>query len=401
MLSIMPAKILYQILRIAGRADYPGARLSKHIDGRVRPETAISRPGVPDVRVMRDSLDMARKAVQEAMKKPRPGRPPWKSVDLVFGGPPPASGPDAWPVEKVDAWAEATVQWVSRKVARSPGTILALAALHWDENSPHVHVQLAPLRREGKPGKKGSTRLSIGIEAMNRCLAGVDSTKPITISGRKLLSMIQDSYHREVGRKFGLARGESVDKKRKGAVRRHAPTDPVIAMENRLHAAEQSVQVAEQKVEVAEQKIGVAEQKAETAEQKAEESGQRAIDAERNAAQARRSALDAEKNRKDAERKRAAEERRRKAEEQKRIDAEQKREAAEKQRAESEREVRRLTMMLEGQRAENQTLQEKNAKEHKKLSVLKSYPKWRAEQRAKGLDFPPAKGKAKPKTPGG
>ena len=122
-------------------------------------------------------------------------------VDVLFAGPPPYDAPDAWSEEKIDTWANDSVDWLR---ARAPHAYVVGAYLHRDERSPHLHVLFIPIAEDG--------RLS-----WNRVEKGFAEEAAAGLKGGRVFQSAQSRYHREVAAGFGLERGEV------GSSRRHEP----------------------------------------------------------------------------------------------------------------------------------------------------------------------------------
>ena len=193
-----------QVVRVEKRHQLPAALLA-HIDGRTRPAEARDRPELKleAAVVLVDDVENARKALAAAKEMKGRGRPGTiECVEFLFAGPPPFESPDAWPRDRVDEWLQANVEWV-RKCA-GPKAVIAAAYYHTDERSPHLHLLLVPINTRG--------RLSWNAVELGFAL------NP-KVPSKLILSSMQDRYHEEVGRRFGLARGEV------GSRRKHAPID--------------------------------------------------------------------------------------------------------------------------------------------------------------------------------
>ena len=219
-----------QVMRSARRAQLGGS-LAKHIDGRSRPEEAAPRDGLPAVEVLAEDWPGAKRALAEARAVRRPGVKPQPAVEVLFAGPPPFESDEAWPRDKVDAWAKATVDWLRDGIG--PDAKIAVAALHNDEASPHVHVMLVPATRDVDGRHAGKLRVSWahverGLtddpEAVERRCEGLPPRKRASL----VMSSIQDGLHREVSARFGLERGEV------GSARKHQPIDRVRGVVGRV-----------------------------------------------------------------------------------------------------------------------------------------------------------------------
>ena len=211
-----------QILRMEARSN-PIANTShlvQHILGEIRPRNAVPRPGLPAVSVLVNDVDAARAAMDAELAKPRRGAHPCRAVDFILAGPPPHDGPYAWKRAVVDAWAEATLDWVRTYCPDAP---VAAAAVHWDERSPHMHLLLAPIVREG-------AKVRLGIKAIRKRLAsGVEAPQRKRGQHRDELSAVQDAYHKHVARRFGLERGNTQ------STARHVKVDALEGAQRRLN----------------------------------------------------------------------------------------------------------------------------------------------------------------------
>ena len=182
-----------QVLRFETR-DRLDPNLLRHCAGESRPDHA--RPGRKAV-VFHDDRDGARArldALLEARKGSR-GRPPKQAIDMILAGPPAYAADDAWPADRVDEWARASYEWVRETFPEAP---VAIAVLHTDEASPHIHVVLIPEHKS-----------ALSWHGLKTSAAGRFNHY------RKF----QDSYYERIGKAFELARGE------RGSQRKHKPLD--------------------------------------------------------------------------------------------------------------------------------------------------------------------------------
>ena len=164
--------------------------LLRHCAGESRPDHARPDVGNPVYIDRRREVREILRAHEAA--RPKRGRPPKKAVDVLFAGPPRHAAADAWSWEKVDAWADDTMTWLKGAFPDAP---IAVAALHMDEASPHVHVSLVPVR-----GKTFSWKKLVEDHTGQR--------------GRASYRAMQDSYHAAVAH-HGLERGDE------GSERKH------------------------------------------------------------------------------------------------------------------------------------------------------------------------------------
>ena len=191
-----------QVVRIEKRRQLRAA-LQAHLEGRTRPAEARDRAELKPVVVLVDNLAAAREAIKAAKAIKGRGAPATiEYVEFLFAGPPPFESPDAWPSDRIDEWLDANIQWV-RKCA-GPRAEIAGAYYHTDERSPHLDVLLVPINDTGRLSWKTVEK---GF-ALNPKL-----------TSKLILGSMQDRYHEEVGRRFGLARGEV------GSRRTHEPPD--------------------------------------------------------------------------------------------------------------------------------------------------------------------------------
>ena len=204
-----------QVLRIEIRPELGGA-LHLHIVGQIRPNNARPRAGLPPVIVLADDLDQAR-AAAAAATIPKRGRKPSPCVDMLIAGPPPIDGPDAWPVERVEAWARDSLAWIGAGLGDR--SVISAAAIHLDERSPHLHVSAIPIDATGRLGW-GHVRRDWARSTYH---AGRSSRRDA--SGE--LVILQDRYHRDVAERYGLDRGE------RGSARKHRAVDRVAGAETR------------------------------------------------------------------------------------------------------------------------------------------------------------------------
>ena len=116
-----------------------GGLLTAYVDGRQRPPEASARTGLEPVIKLGGDTAAAARAIKAgwAERKARRGRgpKPHPVVEFLFAGMPPWDDPNAWPVERVMAFAREAVAWVERHAG--PRSVIAAAYLHTDERSPH------------------------------------------------------------------------------------------------------------------------------------------------------------------------------------------------------------------------------------------------------------------------
>ena len=190
-----------QVVRIEKRHQLRAA-LQAHLEGRTRPAEARDRPELNPVVVLIEDLAAGREAIKAARAIKGRGRPATiEYIEFLFAGPPPFESPDAWLNERVDEWLQANIKWVGKC---APRAVVAAAYYHTDERSPHLHLLLVPIDAKGR----------LSWKAVEKGFAADP-----TAVGKRILSSMQDRYHDEVGRRFGLARGEV------GSGRKHEQID--------------------------------------------------------------------------------------------------------------------------------------------------------------------------------
>ena len=284
-----------QVLRMEARSSPidSTSHLVQHILGEIRPRNAVPRPGLPAVDVLVNDVDAARAAMDAELARPRRGAHPCPAVDFIFAGPPPHDGPCAWKVEVVETWASTTLAWVRRYC---PDAVIAAAAVHWDERSPHMHLLLAPIVREGE-------KVRLGIKAIRKSLAsGVPAPKRKRGQHRDELSAVQDSFQKHVGARFGLRRGNTQ------STARHVAVDALEGTQRRLNDLKGSVEhYGGAMDDVLEQHRDLNSTVAELRHEQARLRGSREVD-EREAHLARQRREAAEKEAREAEKKRKREE---------------------------------------------------------------------------------------------
>ena len=170
-----------QILRFSTRSTLDAALLG-HVEGRFRPTTAT--PMDTPATVLRSDLDGARAAIRRGRELGGRGRRR-ESVDVLVAGPPRWTADDAWSDRRIRRWAEDSIAWIERTY---PTARIALAAIHHDEASPHLHVELVPTTEDGRLSWAECCRKAFGDKRAYR--------------------QAQDDYQRRIGRRYGLDRGE-------------------------------------------------------------------------------------------------------------------------------------------------------------------------------------------------
>ena len=205
--------------------------LDAHNRGDSRPRTAIPRAEfeykasleiAPDEGVATPVLA----AIKEQNRaERRRGRPPSQRVRLLFGHPPPFEAADAWPHDRLKAWSRDSAAWLRRHVERASAgaAIVERVDLHVDELRPHLHATVIPVMP--RPGMTGPVAAALadfgpgGVPAANLRLSwrelqfGMFPPAPVKGQTPASASMcaLQDSYHAEVGRRYGMERGKPSD----------------------------------------------------------------------------------------------------------------------------------------------------------------------------------------------
>ena len=224
----------YSFVHVRGDGPRPQPMLDRHNRGDKRPATALGRAefdGVASLEIVNDErrAKAVVSALRAAMKaERRPGRPPSAEVRLMLGHPPIFEAPEAWPRSQLESWARDCAGWLKGHLERaSQGqAIVSRVDLHVDETRPHLHVTVVP--RMPRKGRDDAVRESVrewGPDAVPACdltfswkrlqLAAWPGTpakgkNAIQVSGVAL----QSSFYEEVGRRYGMARGEPSAKTR-------------------------------------------------------------------------------------------------------------------------------------------------------------------------------------------
>ena len=238
------------VVRFQTRAEVGGALLG-HVVGWTRPDTAEPRPGLPAVQNLVDhgwweralaqraaattvpqcpALAAGRRALADAIMPAR-GRRPAPVIDLLLAGPPPIDAPEAWPAERVRAWADAALGAVREGLG--PRSAIFAAALHLDERSPHIHIQAVPIDTHGRLGWSHVRGEWAGLEATP---AGTRRSKAEAATAA---SRILDRVHAVAGAPFGLERGEA------GRGRRHRAVDRLQGVRDRANDVARTAAVRE------------------------------------------------------------------------------------------------------------------------------------------------------------
>lgn len=193
-------------------------KLTAHNLGETRPDIAVTREewgnrAVVDLCSRRSAQDV----LDECDAIPRAGQKASRRMLLMLGGPPPFEAEDAWPKERVKKWAEDCQRWVKKAIG--PDAVVESSTLHVDERSPHIHITVVPAVRDAKGPK-------LSAKVVQRRMAGLpDKGREV---GPRVLAMVQDSFHRLVSSRYGLAR------MRKDGPRKAEPIDRDKGLRERL-----------------------------------------------------------------------------------------------------------------------------------------------------------------------
>ena len=234
-----------QCCRAKMRAGFDAALIA-HLIGDRRPDTAVPRVGLPAIALMdeagqriedaaaREQVEAAKTSIRRAKTRRTNrgigGRKPVAVCgEWVFAGVPPGTPP-----EQVQEWATASVAWLKDRLPAA--CRFAVAALHWDEASPHCHVLLG---FESSDGLYGWNR----VQRETPWSAGGKYTKG------DMMSRMQDDYHSAVASRFGIERGKP------GRGGGDEPIDRSKSLASRLERAEQELVVAERKAAEAEREL--------------------------------------------------------------------------------------------------------------------------------------------------
>ena len=223
---------------VFGMRAYRGSVLSgvaRHAAGMVRPENSLQRSGLPKTENLLDeptrrAMIRAYLQFQPELSKPRRGAKPMQTVELLLAGPPAFEAPDAWSIEEIREWARESLNYIRRLL---PDCAIAVAELHLDENSPHIHIILVPMVRDA------SGKLRLGVKAVRKALAQPTipaSKKRIKGQHRDELSRCAAAYWHHVNRAYGIeapVRGSSAT---------HVPVDPVEGLQRRSTNLQNQIQ---------------------------------------------------------------------------------------------------------------------------------------------------------------
>lgn len=204
------------------------SRLVAHVSGKSRPATARKPPeGAPPVIVLEEDVAAARKSVRQAVKNYRkPGPKPEPALEAFWQGP----VVEDVGVEKVKEWAKECLDWY-REVL--PESVIAVAAIHLDETSAHLHLLASGVAAGGLGERYWRAQLAEEPPP---------DANPTKADAARQLSLAQDRLHEAVNHHWGLERGE------KGSKSRHQEIDrskALAAREDHLDEREQTADLIE------------------------------------------------------------------------------------------------------------------------------------------------------------
>ena len=221
----------------------PGAPPEMREDDRGNPVqvgTKRKRKAAALRRIERQLL-AADRVMREELAKPRRGKAPCRSLEFLFAGPPAWDSSEAWPPERVMEWARATLEFVRMAL---PHATIAAASLHLDERSPHIHVTIAPIVRDGK-------RVRLGARAVRGALAKLAPPREEKLKAqfRDELSRAASAYAHHVGQHFGL------EPPRPGRGAQHVDVDSIEGARRRAEDNEQRAREAEERERAADERL--------------------------------------------------------------------------------------------------------------------------------------------------
>lgn len=232
----------YAVFRMEGRnrALFSG-KLGKHNRREAVPEYAVERPDRPRVVPLHDERERAKEVLKQSAKLPkRRGRKPDPGIEVVVLGPPPYDpvgqvGESAeWTDEQVHAYGRDARDWILDRLGRDPETavgVLVEAHIHQDERTPHYHFGILAAAENCPRFSRRRVELALaGIEPEDGDVRGPNN--------RAVVRTILDRFHDEVGRKYGLERGEV------GSARRYFQQDHLKGVSDRLAEQQAATVVA-------------------------------------------------------------------------------------------------------------------------------------------------------------
>ena len=213
------------------------SKLVRHLAGEARPWTSLKREDMPKVVALdaagnpysnaaaKGMVAESRERLKElrAMRKRSPpvrGRKSSGLTDFVIAGPSWGLGMDG-----IKAWARDSVRYVADGLGK--GSKIAVATLHLDEAEPHVHILAVVADENDRMG-------------WNRVRDRFNRTKR-KLTGRFLMTAIQDGFHSAVSSKYGVERGE------RGVGKVHQPIDRDKSVLKRIDQAREEGRTAGEK----------------------------------------------------------------------------------------------------------------------------------------------------------
>ena len=163
-------------------------------------------------------LRLARQLVAEKLGERkaagRRGPVPAGYADIIACGPPRYADPRAWTEQKVREFGDATLEFLRTRLRHS---FIVQAYIHQDEAAPHSQYAIVPIGSNGV----------LGWNAVRDDLPGA--------SHRARMQALQDLFHQDVARHFGLQRGQRSSRSQGAPLpRRHQPVDRALGREIRI-----------------------------------------------------------------------------------------------------------------------------------------------------------------------
>lgn len=221
----------HQVFRVEKRkaADLFG-KLGRHLAGDVRPEEALSRPGLEAVvELVPDRRDVAAAVLQRVAQARGPGRPGIGLVEIVMGGPPPRESKGAWENDQYDRWASSCRDHVLACFREQgeegiKGGFVAGMWVHRDERGDHCHALVCTAMEVST--KDGGFRWSASWDRARPYLAELELGCRGT--AKQQLSSAHDRFFRAVSSVYGIGRGKP------GSKAVHTETDRGKGLRDRL-----------------------------------------------------------------------------------------------------------------------------------------------------------------------
>ena len=160
---------------------------------------AEPEPGAPDLRpkTQQEALEAL---LASGVKKPaQQSEKPF--VQIVLSASPEyfrdeSQEPGEWSQQKLDRWVEKTMKWLRKEY----GEDLIHASLHLDEDTPHIHVLIAPTY-EKKPRKPGRRKRNETEEEFEARKAAVEQAPTVRVCGRASNAYWKRAWARREARK--------------------------------------------------------------------------------------------------------------------------------------------------------------------------------------------------------